>query len=331
MALLPPIAWRDRPVFVTGGTGLVGSALVEELLELKASVVCLIRDDVPSAQLDRIEGFARVTKVYGELEHQALMERILGEYDIKTVFHLAAQAIVGVANRNPVSTFESNIRGTWSLLEACRRSPLVSEIIVASSDKAYGEQPVLPYTEDMPLLARNPYDVSKACTDMLAQTYAETFALPIAIARCGNFFGEGDCNWSRIVPGTIRSILRNERPIIRSDGTLVRDYFYVRDGAHAYRMLAEHLAQHPNIRGEAFNFSTDEEVTVIDLVQRITRLMGSSLEPVIQGNAPNEILHQHLSSKKAREQLGWTPQYSLDDGLRTTIAWYRNALTTDDR
>lgn len=317
------ISWKNRPVFITGGAGLVGSALVEELLAHEASLVCLIRDDVPSSLMELNGSLNKVTKVYGKLEDQALMERILGEYDIKTVFHLAAQAIVGVANRNPVSTFESNIQGTWSLLEACRRSPLVSEIVIASSDKAYGEQPILPYTEDMPLLARNPYDVSKACTDMLAQSYASTFDLPVAISRCGNFFGEGDSNWSRIVPGTIRSVLRNEAPVIRSDGTLIRDYFYVKDGAVAYRMLAEHLAAHPEIRGEAYNFSTDQEVSVIDLVNVILRLMGSDLQPVIQNNAPNEILRQNLSSKKARDQMGWAPRFTLEEGLQKTIEWYK--------
>ncbi len=318
--------WQRRRVFVTGGAGLVGSALVEELLSLGASVVCLILDDVPSSRFVTDGLPAKVTMIHGNVEDQALLERILGEYEIRTVFHLAAQALVGVANLNPISTFESNIRGTWSLLEACRRSPRVSEIVVASSDKAYGEQPVLPYTEDMPLLAKNPYDVSKACTDMLAQTYATTFQLPVAIARCGNFFGEGDLHWSRIVPGTIRSILRNEAPTLRSDGTLIRDYFYVRDGARAYRMLAEHMALHPEIRGEAYNFSTDQEVSVIDLTTMILRLMKSDLKPVIQNKAQHEILRQNLSSKKAREQLGWTPQYTLEDGLQQTIAWYKQYL-----
>lgn len=319
--------WHDRHVFVTGGAGLVGNALVDELVGLGASVTVLIRDDVPSPLQEWNPSMAKVTKVHGKLEDQALMERILGEYDIKTVFHLAAQAIVGVANRNPISTFESNIQGTWSLLEACRRSPLVTEVVVASSDKAYGEQPVLPYTEDMPLLARNPYDVSKACTDMLAQSYAATYGMNVAISRCGNFFGEGDFNWSRIVPGTIRSIVRNEPPVLRSDGTLIRDYFYVRDGAHAYRVLAEHLAANPEkIRGEAFNFSTDQEVSVIDLTNMLLKLMGSDLKPVIQNNAPNEILKQNLSSAKARKELGWTPQYTLEDGLKRTIAWYENFL-----
>ena len=321
------MTWTNRPVFVTGGAGLVGNALVDELVGLGASVVVLIRDDVPSPLQEWNPSMAKVTKVHGKLEDQALMERILGEYDIKTVFHLAAQAIVGVANRNPISTFESNIQGTWSLLEACRRSPLVTEVVVASSDKAYGEQPVLPYTEDMPLLARNPYDVSKACTDMLAQSYATTFGMNVAISRCGNFFGEGDFNWSRIVPGTIRSIVRKEAPVLRSDGTLIRDYFYVRDGAHAYRVLAEHLAANPDeVRGEAYNFSTDQEVSVIELTNMILKLMGSELKPLIQNNAPNEILKQNLSSAKARTQLDWTPQYALEDGLKRTIAWYEDFL-----
>lgn len=314
-------------MFVTGGAGLVGNALVDELVGLGASVIVLIRDDVPSPLQEWNPSMAKVTKVHGMLEDQALMERILGEYDIKTVFHLAAQAIVGVANRNPISTFESNIQGTWSLLEACRRSPLVTEVVVASSDKAYGEQPTLPYTEDMPLLARNPYDVSKACTDMLAQSYAHTYGMNVAISRCGNFFGEGDFNWSRIVPGTIRSIVRDEAPVIRSDGTLIRDYFYVRDGAHAYVTLAEHLAANPEkLRGEAFNFSTDREVSVIDLTNMILKLMGSKLKPQIQNNAPNEILKQNLSSAKARKQLGWEPRYTLEDGLKRTIAWYEDFL-----
>lgn len=326
MASGSAIQWQNRPVFVTGGAGLVGNALVDELVGLGASVVILIRDDVPSPLQEWNPSMTKVTKVHGKLEDQALMERILGEYDIKTVFHLAAQAIVGVANRNPISTFESNIQGTWSLLEACRRSPLVEQVVVASSDKAYGEQPKLPYTEDMPLLARNPYDVSKACTDMLAQTYAVTYGMNVAIARCGNFFGEGDFNWSRIVPGTVRSIVKGEAPVLRSDGTLIRDYFYVRDGAHAYRVLAEHLAAHPEVRGEAYNFSTDKEVSVIDLTSLILRLMGSDLKPIIQNNAPNEILRQNLSSAKARAQLGWTPQYTLEDGLKKTIEWYKKFL-----
>jgi CDP-glucose 4,6-dehydratase len=235
--------WQDRPVFVTGAYGLVGSATVALLRKAGASVVVLQRDIVPQSELVRSGLENELIRVQGDLSDQLALERIVGEYEIKTVLHLAAQAIVGVANRNPVSTFESNIRGTWNLLEACRRSPLVSQIVVASSDKAYGDQPILPYTEDMPLLAKHPYDVSKACTDLIAQSYAGTFGLPVTVSRCGNFYGPGDLNWNRIVPGTIRSIMRGERPVIRSDGTLTRDYFYVEDGAQAYLALAEKMAE----------------------------------------------------------------------------------------
>lgn len=321
-----PSFWRDRSVFVTGGAGLVGSHVVDELLALGARVVCLVRDRVPDSLLVTSGNMEKVVRVDGVLEDQALMERILGEYEVKTVIHLGAQAIVGVSNRNPVSTFESNLKGSWCLLEACRRSPLVEQVVVASSDKAYGDQPVLPYTEDMPLLAKNPYDVSKACTDMLAQSYAETFGLPVTVSRCGNFYGEGDLNWNRIVPGTVRSVIRGEAPRIRSDGTMIRDYFYVRDGALAYLALAEAMAKNPDLKGHAFNFSTDEPMTVMDITGKILSMMGSDLEPVILNEAKNEILEQRLSSKKARDMLGWKPQFDLEDGLRRTIDWYRSAL-----
>lgn len=321
-----PTFWRDRPVFVTGGPGLVGSAVIEELVEAGARVVCLWLDWIPDSQLVRSGLERKIINVKGDVADQALMERILGEHEITTVIHLAAQAIVGVANRNPISTFESNIKGTWSLLEACRRSPLVKHIVVASSDKAYGEQPVLPYTEDMPLLAGNLYDVSKACTDMIAQSYAHTYGMPITISRCGNFYGEGDLNWSRIVPGTIRAILRNEAPQIRSNGQLIRDYFYVRDGAHAYITLAEKMEEKPEINGHAFNFSTDKPMTVLELTDMILKMMGSSLQPVILNQAKNEIENQHLSSKKAHEMLGWTAQYSHEEGLKRTIEWYRSVV-----
>ncbi len=327
METLPSTFWQDRPVFVTGGSGLVGSFVVRQLLQYGAQVVCLWRDWVPGSLLVQQKLHEKVMRVQGALEDQALLERILNEYEIRTVLHLGAQAIVGTANRNPVSTFESNIRGTWCLLEACRRSPLVTEIVVASSDKAYGDQPTLPYTEDMPLLARNPYDVSKACTDMLAQSYAHTFASPVAIARCGNFFGEGDQNWNRIVPGTIRAILRNERPLIRSDGSPVRDYFYAADGAHAYLALAEALHTQPTLRGEAFNFSSGERLSALAITQRILHLMGSNLEPDIRNDARNEIQDQHLSAAKAQQMLGWKPQYGMDDALRQTIDWYTQLLS----
>lgn len=237
--------WLDRPTFVTGSTGLVGGWLVRRLIDLGADVVCLERDWVPQCELIRARLTERVKVVRGDVRDQALLERILGEYEIETVIHLAAQTIVPIANRNPVSTFETNIGGTWTLLEACRRSPTVKQIVLASSDKAYGDHDILPYNEEMPLRGRHPYDVSKSCTDLIAQTYAITYSLPVVISRCGNFYGGGDLNWNRIIPGTIRSVLRGKRPIIRSDGQYIRDYFYVEDGAAAYVLLAERLAANP--------------------------------------------------------------------------------------
>jgi CDP-glucose 4,6-dehydratase len=242
------------------------------------------------------------------------------------VFHLAAQSQVEVSNRNAVSTFESNVAGTWTLLEAARRSPTVAQVVLASSDKAYGEQPVLPYSEDMPLDAVNPYDVSKACADLLARSYASSFAVPAVITRCGNFFGPGDTNWRRLVPGIVRSVLEGERPVIRSDGTLTRDYLYVVDGALAYVHLAEALAVDPALAGQAFNFSTEQPLSVLELVALIQQAAGTALEPDIQGTATHEIAHQYLSAAKARRVLAWAPRYSILDALAETVAWYRSEL-----
>lgn len=318
--------WPARPVFITGATGLVGSWLVQALLDAQADVVCLIRDWVPQSEFVLTGCGDRVRTVRGSVCDQPLVERILGEYEIDTVIHLAAQTIVGVANRNPVSTFESNIQGTWTLLEAVRRSPCVKQVIVASSDKAYGDQDKLPYDESTPLQGRHPYDVSKSCADLIAQSYAHTYRLPVAITRCGNFYGGGDLNWNRIVPGTIRSILQGQAPVIRSDGRYVRDYFYVEDGASAYMRLAEQLAGNPDLAGHAFNFSNELQVTVLDLVREIARRMGSSLEPRILGEASNEIRLQHLSAEKARRLLNWSPRFTLQAGLDLTIHWYRRFL-----
>jgi CDP-glucose 4,6-dehydratase len=320
--------WTDRPVFVTGATGLVGGWLVRRLLDAGATVVCLVRDWVPHSELLRSGLGDRVVMVRGDVRDQAALERALGEYEIDTVFHLAAQTIVGIANRNPVSTFEANVAGTWALLEACRRSPLVKQIVVASSDKAYGEHEVLPYSEEAPLVGRHPYDVSKSCADLIAQSYAQTYGLPVAVTRCGNFYGGGDLNWNRIVPGTVRSVLRGQRPVIRSDGQFVRDYFYVEDGAAANMTLAEALARNPELRGEAFNFSNEIQVTVLELVERLLKLMGSDLEPDIRNEASNEIRHQYLSAAKARRVLGWEPLFTLEEGLRRTVEWYINFLGT---
>ena len=318
--------WRDRPVYVTGATGLVGSWLVKRLIAAGSDVVCLVRDWVPQSELVASDDIAKVRVVRGDVCDQALAERILGEYEIKTVVHLAAQTIVGVANRNPVATFETNIAGTWALLEACRRSPKVSEIVVASSDKAYGDQAILPYCETTSLDGRHPYDVSKSCADLIALTYGKSYRSPLAITRCGNFYGGGDLNWNRIVPGTIRSLLRGERPVIRSDGQFIRDYFYVEDGAAAYMLLAEKLSTQPEIRGEAFNFSNEIQVDVLSLVSKITDIVGVDLAPIVQNEASNEIRHQYLSAEKARRLLGWQPLYSLDSALSRTVEWYKAHL-----
>jgi CDP-glucose 4,6-dehydratase len=320
--------WLDRPTLVTGGTGLIGGWLVKRLLSQGADVVCLVRDWVPQSEFVRARLIESVKVVRGEVEDQDLLERTIGEYEIDSVIHLAAQTIVGIANRNPASTFATNIGGTWSLLEACRRSPTVKQIVVASSDKAYGDQDDLPYREDTPLQGRHPYDVSKSCADLIAQSYASTFGLPVAVTRCGNFYGGGDLNWNRIVPGTIRSVLRGERPVIRSDGQSVRDYFYAEDGAAANMLLAEQLAAHRELSGQAFNFSNEVQITVLDLVEQLLSLMSSNLKPEIRNAATNEIRHQYLSAEKARRVLGWSPLYDLKEGLGRTIEWYQTLLGT---
>lgn len=317
--------WRDRSVFVTGCTGLLGSWLTEALVEAGANVTGLIRDTVPRSRLVLSGALGRINVVHGALEDAPLLERTLNEYEVEAVFHLGAQTIVGVANRNPVSTFESNIRGTWHLLEAARRSPTVKRIVVASSDKAYGDQPVLPYREDAPLQGRHPYDVSKSCADLIAQSYFHTFRLPVCVTRCGNLFGGGDLNWNRLIPGTIRAVLRGERPQIRSDGSYIRDYFYVRDAVDAYLRLAEQMDD-VSLHGEAFNFSYEIQLTVLELTQMILRVMHESrLQPVVLNQATGEIRLQHLSAEKARQRLGWQPRYDLEPGLRETVAWYRES------
>lgn len=318
--------WRDRPTFVTGGTGLIGGWLVRRLVDAGADVVCLVRDWVPQSAVLSDSLYRSVTVVRGDLRDQELLERALGEYEIDTVVNLAAQTIVPIANRNPTSTFETNVAGTWRLLEACRRSPTVKQIVMASSDKAYGDCEKLPYDESTPLQGRHPYDVSKSCGDLISQAYATTYGLPVTVTRCGNFYGGGDLNWNRIVPGTIRSVLRGQRPVIRSDGQHVRDYFYVEDGAAAYMLLAERLAQNPALGGESFNFSIEIQTTVLELVERILKLMNSNLEPIVKNEASHEIRHQYLSAEKARRMLEWRPTFTLDEGLKRTVAWYTDFL-----
>lgn len=318
--------WRRRRVLVTGSTGLLGGWLTEWLLDAGADVVALIRDTVPRSNFYRCGLDKRAVTVRGQLEHYHVIERTLNEYEIEVVFHLAAQTIVGIANQNPLSTFSANIQGAWNVLEAARHARHVKAIVQASSDKAYGTHKVLPYTEDAPLIGRHPYDVSKSCADLIAQSYATTYRLPVAITRCGNFYGGGDLNFNRIVPGTLRSIFDRERPIIRSDGTLIRDYLYVKDGVGAYVLTAERLLAGQGV-GEAYNFSNETQVTVRELVDLICRIAGAGdLEPVVLSDAPHEIAHQYLSAQKARRQLGWSPSYTLEEGLSETVQWYRTYL-----
>jgi CDP-glucose 4,6-dehydratase len=305
--------------------------LTDWLVRAEADVVGLVRDVLPGSNFYRLGLDRSVTTVRGSLEDAALLERILNEYEIEVVFNLGAQTIVGIANQNPLSTFSANVTGTWNVLEACRRTKGIKAVVLASSDKAYGSHETLPYREDAPLIGRHPYDVSKSCADLIGQAYWATYRLPVGITRCGNFYGGGDFNFNRVVPGTIRSLLDGNRPIIRSDGTLVRDYFYTKDAAHAYVLLAEKLIE-GQAGGEAYNFSNETQLSVRELVDLIRNLTGRpDLEPVILGHAPNEIAHQYLSAEKARTELGWRATYTLEDSLRETIDWYREYFQSERR
>jgi CDP-glucose 4,6-dehydratase len=324
--------WRNRPTFITGGSGLLGGWMVKHLVEAGAQVVCLVRDWVPEAQLIANRLIDRVIVVRGDVRDRELIERVLTEYEISTVFHLCAQTLVQVGNRNPLATFESNIQGTWTLLEACRTAAAPVQVVVASSDKAYGNQTVLPYTEDTPLRGRHPYDVSKSCADLIAQAYSASYGVPVIITRCGNFYGGGDLNWSRVIPGTIRSALAGERPIIRSDGLAVRDYLYVEDGVRAYFAAAEALGACPDLSGQAFNFGYDRPLSVLEVVKAVLDEVGSpDLEPDIRNETKNEIPAQYLDSSKARRVLQWTPRIGLEQGLARTVAWYRSFLSSKSK
>jgi CDP-glucose 4,6-dehydratase len=319
--------WRDRRVFVTGATGFLGSWVAQELVEQGAHVVCLIRDIAPDSYLTLSGTTPRVAQVSGELEDYATLVRIVNEHEIDTCFHLAAQPLVTIALRHPLSTFESNIRGTWNLLEAVRVVAPTCAVVVASSDKVYGDAHALPYVEEFPLKGTGPYDVSKVCVDLLAQSYASTYGLRVAISRCGNFYGPGDLNWSRIVPGTIRALIEGRRPVIRSDGTLVRDYLYVGDAARAYLDLAVHLGKGQLQTGEAFNFGTERPTPVLAVVEQLTAIAGRpDLHPDIRNEAHHEIRSQYLSTDKSRRMLNWTSRVDLTEGLTTTYRWYESLL-----
>ena len=319
-------AWREGRVLITGATGLLGSWLVEAVLARGGEPVALVRDGVPDARFHAAGLDRRTVVVRGALEDFALVERVVNEYDVATVFHLGAQTLVATANRSPLSTFEANIRGTWHVLEAVRTSPWVKRVVVASSDKAYGRQSDLPYREETPLLGRHPYDVSKACADLLAQAYAHTYGLAAVVARCGNLFGGGDLNFNRLVPGVIRDLLAGRRPLIRSDGTPKRDYLYVKDAADGYCRLAER-ADEEGVRGRAFNFGTHTPRTPLEVTARIARLAGrEELAPDVRATWKGEIQDQVLDAGLAREVLGWTPAYDFDAALAETLDWYRAYL-----
>ena len=319
--------WSGRSVLITGGNGFLGSWVTRALVDAGASVTCLLKEELPLSPFNVDGTVQRVTCVSGALEDYSTVERVIEEFRIDTCFHLAAQPIVTAARLEPLKTFETNIRGTWHVLEAARRSGRVETLVVASSDKVYGDSDKLPYTEQDPLRGGDPYDVSKACADMLAQSYSRTYGFPIGIARCGNFYGPGDLQWSRIVPGTIRSLACGERPVVRSDGTFLRDYLYVEDAVDAFLTLAGQLHR-PEVRGQAFNFGTEKPTTVLDVVEHLTRLSGkTNLPPVILNTARGEIPAQYLSCAKARALLGWTHRTGLSDGLAKTYEWYERFLS----
>jgi len=319
---------QGASVFVTGAAGLVGSAMVRTLVRDGARVIALIRDEHPQAELFRSGDSRRITLVRADLTDAQALERVLVQYDIDLVFHLAAQTQVRHAQSIPLITLESNVRGMYSLLDAIRRLDRSVKTVIASSDKAYGEAAQMPYTEEHPLDGRNLYDASKSAADILARSYAETYRMPLAIARCGNIYGPGDLNWERIVPGTMRSLLLGERPIIRSDGTLRRDYLHVDDAVSGYRALASHLLNGAPWQGEAFNFGHGEPVSVLNIVRVIQRaLQRRDLVPDVRSVAEHEIDSQWLDSAKARSHLGWSPTIGLEEGIAATAPWYREVVT----
>jgi CDP-glucose 4,6-dehydratase len=321
--------WKSRPVLVTGATGLLGGWLVKHLIDRGAEVVALVRDNVPGSLLAREGILDHIQVVHGSLSDDSLIRRALAEYEIKTVMHLAAQTLVGVAKQDPVGTLEANIRGSWNVLEAARQSKGV-QVLVASSDKAYGDSPNLPYTEDQPLRGVFPYDCSKSCVDLISKMYAHTYGLQVGIVRCGNLFGGGDLNFSRLIPGILRASLRREPFLIRSDGQNVRDYLYVEDAADAYLVLAEKLASDPSLSGEAFNFSLEVRYTVLELLALVQAQLGSErVEPIIQNIASNEIREQYTSAAKALRLLDWKPRFGMEEGIRRSIDWYRTHLGLD--
>lgn len=317
--------WKGMNVFVTGADGFIGSHIANALADKGAEIITIVRDIKKKSNIDILGFKDKITIVNGDLINFNDCERIINEYEIEFCFHLAAQAIVGPANRSPLSTFESNIKGTWNILEACRISKTIKGLVVASSDKAYGQQKKLPYSEESPLKGYYPYDASKACAEILARCYFMTYNLPLAITRNANTYGPADMNMSRIIPDVIVKLLNNEQPIIRSDGTPERDYMFIKDAVNAYLTLAENLHR-KDVAGEAFNFGTGKPISVIEIYNKIIKIMGKNVKPKILGEAKNEIDKQYLSIEKAKKTLGWKPKYELDSGLKETVEWYKAHL-----
>tara|TARA_Y100000310_G_scaffold262419_1_gene272079 strand:- start:3741 stop:4715 length:975 start_codon:yes stop_codon:yes gene_type:complete len=316
------ISWKNTNVLVTGADGFIGSHIAKALVEKGARVVTIARDIKKTNNMDILDLKDKIDIVRGDIINLEDCERAINEYDIEFCFHIAAQAIVGPANRSPLSTFGSNIKGTWNILETCRTSKTIKGIIIASSDKAYGQQKKLPYTEDSPLNGYFPYDASKACAEIIARSYFMTYNLPLAITRNANTYGPADMNMSRIIPDVITRLVKDEQPIIRSDGNPERDYLYIKDSVNAYLILAENLHR-KEVVGQAFNFGTGKPISVLDLYKKMIKIVGKDVKPKILGQAKNEIDRQYLDSSKAKKVLGWEPEYDIDSGLKETIEWYK--------
>jgi CDP-glucose 4,6-dehydratase len=317
--------WAGRRVLVTGCTGLLGGWVVASLLERGACVVGLVRD-----QGGGTGPGDRITLVRGDVADEPLLERVLTEYDIQTVFQLAGQTSERAAERSPLSTFESNIKGTWCVLEAARRSGGAPQVIVTSSDQVYGESGTLPLDEEAPLEAQQPLAASKVCADLLARSYFASFSLPVCVARCGSLFGGGDLNWDRLVPGAIQAVLHNQRPVLRAESQPARDYLYVKDAAAAHLRLAECMALRPDVVGQAFNFPGETPLGGVQIMQRILAALSSSLEPDVRGGAARALSPRRLSGLKARTVLGWAT-HTLDEAIRETVAWYRAYFACEHR
>lgn len=316
--------WKEKNVFLTGATGLVGSHIAKELIKYNANVIALLRSKNPSSYFFREGCDKKTTIVYGDLKDFDKISDIITRYEIESIIHLGAQPIVGTALVNPRETFRTNIDGTVNILESARKSTSIKEIIIASSDKSYGKSSTLPYTEDMPLKGTSPYDVSKSCADLISLSFAETYDLPVVVTRCGNIYGAGDLNFNRIVPGAIKAALTDSVLEIRSDGKMVREYTYIKDIVNGYLMLAENIEK---TKGQAFNLGSGERYTVIEVVDKVSKIIGKKIKTKILNTAKNEIPEQYLSSEKIKILLGWKCNYDFEAGLSETFPWYADFFT----